>query len=158
MCNRKSRVFLGVSLVLFVASVVEELIRIIGEYRLYEAKFANDSRMMLEIQVGMTGAVVFILVPMFLLELSFIRSCYKLLKNQPHGAAKVCWILSAILAIPMFLLPWLQNHGIINLNRIENGIPLADAMLLFGFPLLLVSLILGSIPMKKKKPDEGYGS
>ena len=158
MCNRKSRVFLGVSLVLFVASVVEELIQIIGEYRLYEAKFANDSRMMLEIQVGMTGAVVFILVPMFLLELSFIRSCYKLLKNQPHGAAKVCWILSAILAIPMFLLPWLQYHGIIDLNRIENGIPLADAMLLFGFPLLLVSLILGSIPMKKKKPDEGYGS
>ncbi len=143
MCNRKSRVFLGVSLVLFAASVVEELIRVIGEYRLYEAKFANDSRMMLEIQVGMTGAVVFILVPMFLLELSFIRSCYKLLKNQPHGAAKVCWILSAILAIPMFLLPWLEAHGIINLNRIENGIPLADAMLLFGFPLLLVSLIFG---------------
>ena len=155
MCNRKSRVFLGVSLVLFAASVVEELIRITGEYRLYEVKFANDSRMMLEIQVGMTGAVVFILVPMFLLELSFIRSCYKLLKNQPHGAAKVCWILSAILAIPMFLLPWLEAHGIINLNRIENGIPLADAMLLFGFPLLLVSLILGSIPMKEKKPDEG---
>ena len=158
MCNRKSRVFLGVSLVLFAASVVEELIRAIGEYRLYEAKFANDSRMMFEIQIGMTGAVVFILVPMFLLELSFIRSCYKLLKNQPHGAAKVCWILSAILAIPMFLLPWLEAHGIINLNRIENGIPLADAMLLFGFPLLLVSLILGSIPMKEKKPDEGYGS
>ena len=133
MCNRKSRVFLGVSLVLFAASVVEELIRITGEYRLYEVKFANDSRMMLEIQVGMTGAVVFILVPMFLLELSFIRSCYKLLKNQPHGAAKVCWILSAILAIPMFLLPWLEAHGIINLNRIENGIPLADAMLLLDF-------------------------
>ena len=57
----------------------------------------------------------------------------------------------------MFLLPWLEAHGIINLNRIENGIPLADAMLLFGFPLLLVSLILGSIPMKEKKPDEGYG-
>ena len=155
MCNRKSRVFLGVSLVLFVASVVEELIWLISVYHMLEAEYANDSRMMLEIQVGMTGAVVFILVPMFLLELSFIRSCYKLLKNQPHGAAKVCWILSAILAIPMFLLPWLEAHGIINLNRIENGIPLADAMLLFGFPLLLVSLILGSIPMKEKKPDEG---
>ena len=158
MCNRKSRVFLGVSFVLFVASVVEELIRIIGEYRLYEAKFANDSRMMLEIQVGMTGAVVFILVPMFLLELSFIRSCYKLLKNQPHGAAKVCWILSASLAFLMFLLPWLQFHGIVVLNRLKADIDIYDVMLLFGFPLLLVSLILGSIPMKKKKPDEGYGS
>ena len=158
MCNRKSRVFLCVSLVLFAASVVEVLIRIIGEYRLYEAKFANDSRMMLEVQYGTTVAVLVVFVPMFLLELSFIRSCYKLLKNQPHGAAKVCWILSAILAIPMFLLPWLQDHGIINLNRIENGIPLADAMLLFGFPLLLMSLILGSIPKKEKKPDEGYGS
>ena len=143
MRNRKSRVFLGVSLLLFVASVVEELIWLISVYHMLEAEYANDSRMMLEIQVGMTGAVVFILVPMFLLELSFIRSCYKLLKNQPHGAAKVCWILSAILAIPMFLLPWLEAHGIINLNRIENGIPLADAMLLFGFPLLLVSLIFG---------------
>ena len=155
MCNRKSRVFLGVSLVLFVASVVEELIRAIREYHVLEAECGNDSRMMLEIQIGMTGAVVFILVPMFLLELSFIRSCYKLLKNQPQGAAKVCWILSAILAIPMFLLPWLQDHGIINLNRIENGIPLANAMLLFGFPLLLVSLILGSIPMKETKPEDG---
>ena len=105
MCNRKSRVFLGVSLVLFVASVVEELIRAIREYHVLEAECGNDSRMMLEIQIGMTGAVVFILVPMFLLELSFIRSCYKLLKNQPHGAAKVCWILSAILAFSMFLLP-----------------------------------------------------
>ena len=155
MCNRKSRVFLGVSLVLFVASVVEELIRAIREYHMLEAEYGNDSRMMLEVQYGTTVAVLVVFVPMFLLELSFIRSCYKLLKNQPHGAAKVCWILSAILAISMFLLPWLQDHGIINLNRIENGIPLADAMLLFGFPLLLVSLILGSIPMKEKKPDEG---
>mgnify|MGYP001103167852 CR=1 FL=1 len=105
MCNRKSRVFLGVSLLLFVASVVEELIWLISVYHMLEAEYANDSRMMLEIQIGMTGAVVFILVPMFLLELSFIRSCYKLLKNQPHGAAKVCWILSAILAFSMFLLP-----------------------------------------------------
>ncbi len=158
MCNRKSRVFLGVSLVLFAASVVEELIRIIGEYRLYEAKFANDSRMMLEIQYGTTVAVLVVFVPMFLLELSFIRSCYKLLKNQPHGAAKVCWILSAILAIPMFLLPWLQFHGIVDLNQLKIDIDIYDVMLLFGFPLLLVSLILGSIPMKEKKPDEGYGS
>ena len=158
MRNRKSRVFLGVSLLLFVASVVEELIWLISVYHMLEAEYANDSRMMLEVQVGLTGTVLFGLIPMFLFALSFIRSCYKLLKNQPHGAAKVCWILSAILAIPMFLLPWLEAHGIINLNRIENGIPLADAMLLFGFPLLLVSLILGSIPMKEKKPDEGYGS
>ena len=155
MRNRKSRVFLGVSLVLFVASVVEELIRAIREYHMLEAEYGNDSRMMLEVQYGTTVAVLVVFIPMFLLELSFIRSCYKLLKKQPQGAAKVCWILSAILAIPMFLLPWLQNHGIINLNRIENGIPLADAMLLFGFPILLASLILGSIPMKKTKPDEG---
>ena len=158
MCNRKSRVFLGVSLVLFVASVVEELIRAIREYHVLEAECGNDSRMMLEIQIGMTGAVVFILVPMFLLELSFIRSCYKLLKNQPHGAAKVCWILSEILAFSMFLLPWLQFHGIVDLNQLKIDIDTYDVMLLFGFPLLLVSLILGSIPMKEKKPDEGYGS
>ena len=158
MRNRKSRVFLSVSLLLFVASVVEVLIRAIREYHMLEAEYGNDSRMMLEVQYGTTVAVLVVFIPMFLLELSFIRSCYKLLKNQPQGAAKVCWILSAILAFPMFLLPWLQNHGIINLNRIENGIPLANAMLLFGFPLLLVSLILGSIPMKKTKPDEGYGS
>ena len=154
MCNRKSRVFLGVSLVLFVASVVEELIRIIGEYRLYEAKFANDSRMMLEIQVGMTGAVVFILVPMFLLELSFIRSCYKLLKKQPQGAAKVCWILSAVLAFLMFLLLWLQLHGIVALDQLKTKISFTIALLLFVFPILLVTWIFGSIPMKEKKPDE----
>ena len=158
MCNRKSRVFLGVSLVLFVASVVEELIRLISVYHMLEAEYANDSRMMLEIQYGATVAVLVVFTPMFLLELSFIRSCYKLLKNQPQGATKVCWILSAILAFPMFLLPWLQYHGIIDLNRIENEIPFADAMLLFGFPILLVTWILGSIPMKEKKPDEGYGS
>ena len=158
MCNRKSRVFLGVSLALFAASVVEVLIRAIREYHVLEAECGNDSRMMLEVQYGTTVAVLVVFVPMFLLELSFIRSCYKLLKNQPHGAAKVCWILSAILAFSMFLLPWLQFHGIVDLNRIENGIPFDDAMLLFGFPLLLVSLILGSIPMKEKKPDEGYGS
>lgn len=155
MCNRKSRVFLGVSLVLFAASVVEELIRIIGEYRLYEAKFANDSRMMLEVQVGVTGTVLLGLIPMFLFELSFIRSCYKLLKNQPRGKAKICWILSASLAFLMFLLPWLQFHGIVVLNRLKADIDIYDVMLLFGFPLLLVSLILGSIPMKEKKPDEG---
>ena len=155
MRNRKSRVFLGVSLLLFVASVVEELIRIIGEYRLYEAKFANDSRMMLEIQYGTTVAVLVVFVPMFLLELSFIRSCYKLLKNQPRGKAKICWILSAILAFSMFLLPWLQFHGIVVLNRLKADLDIYDVMLFFGFPLLLVSLILGSIPMKEKKPDEG---
>ena len=158
MCNRKSRVFLGVSLVLFAASVVEELIRAIREYHMLEAEYGNDSRMMLEVQYGTTVAVLVVFVPMFLLELSFIRSCYKLLKNQPHGAAKVCWILSAILAFSMFLLPWLQFHGIVDLNQLKIDIDIYDVMLLFGFPLLLVSLILGSIPMKEKKPDEGYGS
>ena len=158
MRNRKSRVFLGVSLLLFVASVVEELIWLISVYHMLEAEYANDSRMMLEVQVGLTGTVLFGLIPMFLFALSFIRSCYKLLKNQPHGAAKVCWILSAILAIPMFLLPWLQFHGIVDLNQLKIDIDIYDVMLLFGFPLLLVSLILGSIPMKEKKPDEGYGS
>lgn len=155
MCNRKSRVFLGVSLVLFVASVVEELIWLISVYHMLEAEYANDSRMMLEVQVGLTGTVLFGLIPMFLFALSFIRSCYKLLKNQPHGAAKVCWILSAILAFSMFLLPWLQFHGIVDLNQLKIDIDIYDVMLLFGFPLLLVSLILGSIPMKEKKPDEG---
>lgn len=155
MCNRKSRVFLGVSLVLFAASVVEELIWLISVYHMLEAEYANDSRMMLEVQVGVTGTVLLGLIPMFLFELSFIRSCYKLLKNQPHGAAKVCWILSEILAFSMFLLPWLQFHGIVVLNRLKADIDIYDVMLLFGFPLLLVSLILGSIPMKEKKPDEG---
>ena len=155
MCNRKSRVFLGVSLLLFVASVVEELIWLISVYHMLEAEYANDSRMMLEVQVGVTGTVLLGLIPMFLFELSFIRSCYKLLKNQPQGAAKVCWILSAILAFSMFLLPWLQFHGIVDLNQLKIDIDIYDVMLLFGFPLLLVSLILGSIPMKEKKPDEG---
>ena len=158
MCNRKSRVFLGVSLVLFAASVVEVLIRAIREYHMLEAEYGNDSRMMLEVQYGTTVAVLVVFIPMFLLELSFIRSCYKLLKNQPHGAAKVCWILSAILAFSMFLLPWLQFHGIVDLNQLKIDIDIYDMMLLFGFPLLLVSLILGSIPMKEKKPNEGYGS
>ena len=143
MCNRKSRVFLGVSLVLFVASVVEELIRLISVYHMLEAEYANDSRMMLEGQVGLTGTVLFGLIPMFLFALSFIRSCYKLLKNQPRGKAKICWILSASLAFLMFLLPWLQFHGIVVLNRLKADLDIYDVMLFFGFP------------MKEKKPDEG---
>ena len=155
MCNRKSRVFLGVSLVLFAASVVEELIRIIGAYRRCAAEIANDSEMMLTLQVDVTGTVVFMIVPMVLFELSFIRSCYKLLKKQPQGAAKVCWILSAVLAFLMFLLLWLQLHGIVALDQLKTKISFTSALLLFVFPILLVSLILGSIPMKEKKPDEG---
>ena len=155
MRNRKSRVFLGVSLVLFAASVVEELIRLISVYHMLEAEYANDSRMMLEGQVGLTGTVLFGLIPMFLFALSFIRSCYQLLKNQPRGKAKICWILSASLAFLMFLLPWLQFHGIVVLNRLKADLDIYDVMLFFGFPLLLMSLILGSIPMKEKKPDEG---
>ncbi len=155
MCNRKSRVFLGVSLVLFAASVVEELIRIIGAYRWCAAEIANDSEMMLTLQVDVTGTVVFMIVPMVLFELSFIRSCYKLLKKQPQGAAKVCWILSAVLAFLMFLLLWLQLHGIVALDQLKTKISFTSALLLFGFPILFVTLILGSIPMKEKKPDEG---
>ena len=155
MCNRKSRVFLGVSLVLFVASVVEELIRIIGAYRWCAAEIANDSEMMLTLQVDVTGTVVFMIVPMVLFELSFIRSCYKLLKKQPQGAAKVCWILSAVLEFLMFLLLWLQLHGIVALDQLKTKISFTSALLLFGFPILLVTWIFGSIPMKEKKPDEG---
>ena len=155
MCNRKSRVFLGVSLVLFAASVVEELIRIIGAYRWCAAEIANDSEMMLTLQVDVTGTVVFMIVPMVLFELSFIRSCYKLLKKQPQGAAKVCWILSAVLAFLMFLLLWLQLHGIVALDQLKTKISFTSALLLFVFPILLVTWIFGSIPMKEKKPDEG---
>lgn len=146
MRNRKSRVFVVVCIILLVASVAEVSILTIGSYHRLAAEYTNDSKAMLEIQYGATVTFLIMIIPMVLLELSFIRSGYQLFRHQPRGAVKVCWILSAILAFLMALLVLLWFHGIVSSDW-------DDGMFLSVFSVLLVSLVLGSI---RQKQDGGH--
>ncbi len=102
MNNKKSRLFLWVSLAFFVLSVVAIIVCIIVSYYHIKADFPNDPDMIMNEFAFSLFVSMLIIFPVFAVELSFIRSVYKLIKNEPKGYVKVCYIISSVLAFIAF--------------------------------------------------------
>ena len=79
-------------------------------------------------------------------ELSFIRSVYKILKFRPNKWARLCYIISALLAFLILAIFCLIIIDIFDYVS-PRGRVYVEYIVLYGFPTVSVlSFILGSMP------------
>lgn len=80
-------------------------------------------------------------------ELSFIRSVYKMLKYKPDKWVRICYIISASLAVLSVAFYCLVALKVFNFVS-ANGRDYTGDICLFGlWPSFILSFILGSIPI-----------
>ena len=147
--QRKCRCLLSVGFTFFALSTIYVLYILTVTHLDVQAKYPNDSIS----AVNEFGFLVFVvigcIVPVLAQELSFIRSTYKMLKHEPEDGVKVCYMISVLLALLMFILPCLVLFGVINFSFLhEHQDNTWDILLLTGWPCFLLSFILGSVPIK----------
>ena len=144
MKKKKHLLFLWIALVLFIINIISTMAYMQIDYYQTQADFVSDPQMAKELtNFSVFVAIVFIF-PIFAVELSCIRSVYKFLKYNPCGVIKICYLLSAILSFFSFTF-----CGLIFLNIVGFKTGLRESVLLWiEWPVLIVSFILGSIPIK----------
>ena len=151
MDNKKYRLFLLISFMFFVLSVIAVISSIFIPYYKIKSDFPNDARKIM-VEVGFGLAMAFLLIPPFWgSELSFIRSIYKILKHTPRKRIKICYIISSCLslfAISFFLL---ASLGLINFTENNGNDHTVEILILTLWPSFILSFILGSIPQKRIK-------
>ena len=151
MNNKKARLFLWISLAVFALSAVAVLISSIElYYELLVYPPPNDPSR--EFMPGFELFVyIFIMVPALAIELFCIRSVYKILKHEPKGIIKICYLISAILSFSEFVFQCLIFAGLINLENMGNIPNFTATVLIFTqWPVFILSFVLGSIPIKYK--------
>ena len=98
----------------------------------------------------------FLYIPVLINELSWIRSTYKLLKYGPSGIKRVFYIISTVLSFCSVVFFWLVLSGcFLSVNDSSWLDFILYAFLLLGWPVVIVSFILGSIPVRKRKGAGG---
>ena len=146
--RRKHTIFLMISLAVFVASVIAvtvyfceakaELDLILSENT--DTQFRVGSEMSLFLSMFFKVAVLGT-------EMSFIRSVYKVLKYKPNNWVRICYIISAslaVLSVAFYCLAVLKIFDFVS----DTGRDYTGDIYLFVFwPSLIVSFILGSIPI-----------
>ena len=147
---KKNKLFLSISFAIFSLSVIAILLNLIASYCEIRNAFPNDNIQVMN-EFGLTLILAIILMCPFLgSELSLIRSVYKILKHNPNGNVKVCYIISSVLAFLAIVLQCLVSAGLMNFGNVESGQNFTVYILLFTeWPLFVLSFILGSICHKR---------
>ena len=145
---KKCRVFLLISFILFILSVIAVISSIFISYYKIKSDFPNDARRVME-EFGFGLIMAFLLIPPFLgLELSFIRSTYKILKHKPQKCIKILYIISSCLSLFTISFFLLASFGLINFTENNGNDHTIEILILTLWPSFLLSFILGSIPQK----------
>ncbi len=149
MNNKKCRLFLWVSFAFFTLSLIAIISSIIVSYYKVKIDFPYDPAMVMN-EFGFALIVVmWIIIPFLGVELSFIRSVYKMLKHKPKGFVKICYMISSLLALLAFAFYCLTSIGLIPFDEImETPNPTFTILFFTEWPSFILSLILGSIPIK----------
>ena len=154
MSTKKSRLFLWISLSLFALSLVAFFVMIALLYGDFKATSSTLSpNDLVHFEYGFVielFAYVLFGMSALLLELSGIRSVYRILKHRPHGAVKICLLIAAILSFSAFVFQVLMFTGVLDFTQDSGSLKLQQTVLLLtGLPVVLVSFVLGSIPVKQ---------
>ena len=156
---RKHRLFLWVGLALFVAYLA---VYLVGFGSLYQAELPTVSpgdRKLFGFAnlIDDMFAYVVLVGPSLLVELSCIRSIYRILKYEPKGLVRICWLLSAVLSFSAFVFQILVFTGVVDLLEGRTNVALLGySLLLTGIPVAIVSFLLCSSHKKQdhdKKQD-----
>lgn len=150
MKSRKHTIFLFISIAVFVISAImaiiyycetkAELDRLLSE--------DNDTQFRVGLELSLFFGVFFTIAVLGT-ELSFIRSVYKMLKYKPNKWVRLCYIISAslaVLSVAFYCLAVLKIFDFVS----DTGRDYTGDIYLFTFwPSFIVSFILGSIPIKQ---------
>lgn len=150
MNNKKAKIFLCVSLICFVLIAIVIIISIRLVNYSEELSLANGPSRPEFGGIIMYIAIYTIIIPGLATMLSGIRSTYKLLKYKPKGDVKICYLISAslaFLAIAVMLLCYIGGLIIIVSNFF------ISMMIITMWPSFIISFVLGSIPINRKKED-----
>ena len=149
MNSQKSKIFLYISLAFFSITIIGVIVAAIWEYNQVQATFADDPRRIKEEISWLIVCLIIFIVPVLAVELSGIRSTYKLLKHEPKGIVKICYLISAIISFSACIWQALTCLGVTNLVMPILDIKMQEIILFVpGLPTFIVSFILGSIPIK----------
>lgn len=151
---KKASVVLWVGLAFFSLSLIIYLVRIASVIDNYHALIptlsSNDQNHFSFAFMIELFAYVFFGAPALLSELSCTRSIYKILRHNPHGGVKVCYIISAVVALAAFIFQCLIFFAIIVIPPLNGSVALLDYVLLFTtWPPFLLSFVLGSVSSKR---------
>ena len=154
MNSKKPRLFLWISLSFVALSFVTLLVKIALLYCEFKAMSSTLSlNDLIHFEYGFVlelFAYVLFGIPALLLELCGIRSVYRILKYQPRGAVKICLLIAAILSFSAFVFQALMFAGVLDFTQDSGSLKLQETVLLLtGLPVVLVSFVLGSIPVKQ---------
>ena len=149
MNNKKAKIFLCVGLICFLLTTIGVIIYNKLEYDRIQEAYTNDWYES-EFQKAMRQLMLYwVIIPGLLVELSGIRSTYKLLKYKPKGNVKICYLISAslaFLAIAVVLLCYIGGLII----KVSNFF--LSIMVITMWPSFIISFVLGSIPIKRRMP------
>ena len=131
--SNRHKKFLHISLIVFAISAVAAIIYLCKEKSYTDSLIAKDSDTLFRIGVQSGfDSIMFAILGVLGLELSFIRSVYKILKHEPDGGTKWCYVISALIAVLAVALFTVS----------------VDIYLLTMAPLFIASFILGSVHIK----------
>jgi hypothetical protein len=153
--KRKSKIFLTISLLILALSVIGFVFDLIMSYNQIQSEYPNASYGAIIAWRNTLLGSTLVALPFFLVELSCVRSSYKLSKCTSWNWIKNCYLISVILSAVAFLIQFiilcLTHLGVIDLV-FENGSAnvYLTVLLCTGMPAFLVAFALGSIPIKCK--------
>lgn len=153
---KKTSIFFWISLSFFALSLIVFFVKIALLY--YEFKTTSSTlspndfiRFEYNFVIELFACIVFG-IPALLLELSGIRSVYRILKFKPSDAVRICLLISAILSFFAFVFQVLMFAGVLDFTKDSGSVKLQETVLLMtGWPVVIVSFVLGSI---RKKQDD----
>lgn len=148
MKNKKHTIFLIICFAIFIASVIAVIVYFCKakaelEHKLFEV---TDTQFRVGLELSLFWSMFFT-VGVLGTELSFIRSVYKMLKYKPNKCVRMCYIISAslaVLSVAFYCLVILKMFNFVSANGHDY---IGDICLFTLWPSLIVSFVLGSIPI-----------
>ncbi len=150
---KKASIFLWISLSIFALSLIMFFVKLVSLYYEFQttssALSSNDFiRFEYNFVIELFAYIMFG-IPALLLELSGIRSIYRILKYNPQGTSRICLLISAIISFFAFVFQALMFAGVLDFTQDSGSIKLQETVfLLTGWPVFIVSFILSSLPVK----------
>ena len=150
MKGKKHTIFLIISLAVFFVSVIVAIVYCC-EVKAHIDEILSeitDTQLRAGLELSLFWSMFFV-VSVFGAELSFIRSVYKILKYKPNKWRRICYIISAslaVLSVAFYCLVVLKTFNFVSANgRDYTG----DICLFTLWPSFILSFVLGSIPVKR---------
>ena len=151
---KKTSIFLWTSLSFFTLSLIvffAKMALLYYEFQTSSSTLSPDDFITFEYNfVVELFAYIMFGTPALLLELSGIRSAYRILQHNPNGASRICLLISAILSFSAFVFQVLMFTGVLDFTQDSGSLKLQETVLLLtGLPIVIISFVLGSIPVKR---------